>query len=234
MSIKTKDVVEFISKISGVEIKSKFASSIAVRVGRPEKAPERKMKPPVHVLFPIGSRGGATRDILKAVKDESFYTELANRFCNNCKLPSIGIQCRHCSGFTPLRNLCIICREEIADDSDNSQCYRCGKQGKTYSPIHYPLKAVLEEAQQKLDIRATEPLKGVKTLMSKDQAAEPLEKGILRQKYSLFTFKDGTIRFDATNEPLTHFKPKWTMTGIEKLRELGYNEDYFGRHLTIA
>ena len=38
MSIKTKDVVEFISKISGVEIKSKFASSIAVRVGRPEKA----------------------------------------------------------------------------------------------------------------------------------------------------------------------------------------------------
>jgi len=233
MSIKTKDVVEFISKISGVEIKSKFASSIAVRVGRPEKAAERKMKPPVHVLFPIGSRGGATRDILKAVKDESFYTELANRFCNNCKLPSIGIQCRHCSGLTPLRNLCIICREEIADDSGNSQCYRCGKHGKTYSPISYPLKAVLEEAQQKLDIRATEPLKGVKTLMSKDRAAEPLEKGILRQKYSLFTFKDGTIRFDATNEPLTHFKPKWTMVDIEKLRELGYNEDYFGRHLTL-
>jgi DNA polymerase II large subunit len=233
MSIKTKEVVEFISKISGVEIKSKFASSIAVRVGRPEKAAERKMKPPVHVLFPIGSRGGVTRDILKAVKDESFYTELANRFCNNCKLPSIGIQCRNCSGLTPLRNLCIICREDIVDDTDNSKCYRCGKQGKTYSPISYPLKAVLEEAQQKLDIRATEPLKGVKILMSKDRAAEPLEKGILRQKYSLFTFKDGTIRFDATNEPLTHFKPKWTMTSIEKLRELGYNEDYFGRDLTL-
>ena len=51
------------------------------------------MKPPVHVLFPIGSRGGVTRDILKGAKDESFYTELANRFCNNCKLPSIGSHC---------------------------------------------------------------------------------------------------------------------------------------------
>ena len=52
--IKAKDAIEFISKISGVKVKPKFASSIAVRVGRPEKAPERKMKPPVHVLFPIG------------------------------------------------------------------------------------------------------------------------------------------------------------------------------------
>ena len=186
MSIKTKDVIEFISKISGIEIKPKFASSIAVRVGRPEKAAERKMKPPVHVLFPIGSKGGATRDILKAAKDESFYTEIANRFCNNCKLPSIGIQCRNCRGFTPLRNLCIICREEIVDDADNSQCYRCGKEGKTYSPIKYPLKAVVEEAQQKLGIKATEPFKGVKTLMSKDKAAEPLEKGIFRGKSIAF------------------------------------------------
>jgi DNA polymerase II large subunit len=230
--IKAKDAIEYISKISGVKVKPKFASSIAVRVGRPEKAAERKMKPPVHVLFPIGSRGGVTRDILKAAKDESFYTELANRFCNNCKLPSIGSHCRNCGALTSLRNLCIICREEIADDAVNSQCYRCGKEGKTYSPISYPLKAVLEEAQRKLGIKATEPLKGVKALMSKDKAGEPLEKGILRQKYGLYTFKDGTIRFDSTNEPLTHFKPKWTMVDIEKLKELGYSRDYIGRELT--
>src|SRR5918912_62410 len=192
------------------------------------------MKTPVHGLFPIGSKGGGNPDILKAAKDESFYTELANRFCNNCKLPSIGIQCNNCGCPTPLRNLCIVCREEIADDIKNSQCYRCGKQGKTYSPISYPLKTVLEEVQRKLNIKATEPLKGVQTLMSKDRAAEPLEKGVLRQKYGLFTFKDGTIRFDATNEPFTHFKPKWTMASIERLRELGYNEDYLGMNLTLS
>ena len=89
-----KDTNNFISKISGIDIKPKFASSIAVRVGRPEKAAERKMKPPVHALFPIGYKGGATRDILKAAKDESFYAEIANRFCKNCSLPSIGMRCR--------------------------------------------------------------------------------------------------------------------------------------------
>jgi len=232
IDIRAKDAIEYISKTSSIEVKPKFASSIAVRVGRPEKAAERKMKPPVHVLFPIGSRGGVTRDILKAARDESFFTELANRLCTNCNLPSVGTHCRICGGLTPLRNLCIICRDEIEDYLNNKQCHRCGREGKTYSPISYPLQAILEKAHQKLDIKATEPLKGVKILMSKDKAAEPLEKGILRQKYGLYVFKDGTIRFDATNEPLTHFKPKWTMISIEKLRELGYNRDHLGMELT--
>ena len=35
--INAKDAIEYISKISGVKVKPKFASSIAVRVGRPEK-----------------------------------------------------------------------------------------------------------------------------------------------------------------------------------------------------
>jgi DNA polymerase II large subunit len=233
--IKTKDVSEFISITSGIEVRRKFASSIAVRVGRPEKAAERKMKPPVHVLFPIGSKGGATRDILKAANNESFYTEISNRFCYNCKLPSLGIYCRNCRAPTPLRNLCILCKEQILhDDTDKSLCHRCGKEGKTYSPVKYPLKAMVEAAEQKLGIRATEPFKGVKALMSRDKAAETLEKGILRQKYGLYTFKDGTVRFDATNEPLTHFKPNWILTSIEKLRELGYTRDYSGKDLTSS
>jgi DNA polymerase II large subunit len=230
-NIKTKDVDEYISIISGLEIKPKFASSVAVRVGRPEKAAERKMKPPVHVLFPIGSKGGATRDILKAANNESFYTEISNRFCNDCKLPSLGMSCRNCGMSTPLRNLCTLCKEQILDDTNNSFCHRCGKEGKTYSPVKYPLKTTIEAAEQKLGIKATEPFKGVKALMSKDKATEPLEKGILRQKYNLYTFKDGTIRFDATNEPLTHFKPNWILTSIEKLRELGYTRDYNGNDL---
>jgi DNA polymerase II large subunit len=233
-SIKTIDVIEFISITSGIEVRRKFASSVAVRVGRPEKAAERKMKPPVHVLFPIGSKGGATRDILKAANNESFYTEISNRFCNNCKLPSLGIHCRNCREPTPLRNLCILCKEQILGDTEKGLCHRCGKEGKTYSPVKYPLKVTVEAAEQKLGIKATEPFKGVKALMSRNKATEPLEKGILRQKYSLYTFKDGTIRFDATNEPLTHFKPNWILTSIEKLRELGYTRDYNGKDLTSS
>jgi DNA polymerase II large subunit len=229
--LEAKDPLEFISKTSGIEIRAKFASSIAVRVGRPEKAAERKMKPPVHVLFPIGIKGGTTRDILKAAKDESFYAEIANRFCNNCKLPSIGTHCRNCYAPTPICNLCVVCREEITDDVNNNRCYRCGKDGKTYSPVNFSLKTAVEEAQRKLGIVASEPFKGVKALMSKHKAAELLEKGILRQKFGLYSFKDGTVRFDATNEPLTHFKLKWNTSSIQKLNELGYKRDYRGQEL---
>src|SRR6478752_1584215 len=227
----TKNAIEFVSKISGVTLMPKFASSIAVRVGRPEKAAERKMKPPVHVLFPVGSKGGATRDLLKALKDQSFYAEIANRYCINCKLPSTGISCSKCGADTPIRNLCIVCKEEVTENSSRMRCRRCGKDCRTYSPVSYPLKVVIEKAQQMLGIKVSEPLKGVKMLMSKDKAAEPLEKGILRKKHSIYTFKDGTVRFDATNEPLTHFKPKWIMTDIEKLKDLGYTRDYLDHEL---
>jgi DNA polymerase II large subunit len=233
-SSETNDILGFISRISGVEVMSKFASSIAVRVGRPEKAAERKMKPPVHVLFPVGTKGGATRDILKAAKGESFYAEIANRFCIDCNLPSVGTYCRKCGAATPIRNLCIFCKRDIPDSTFNNRCDRCHAEGKTYSPVSYPLNTAIEETQQKLKVMAVEPLKGVRSLISKDKAAEPLEKGVLRQKHNLYTFKDGTIRFDATNEPLTHFKPKWIRTSIERIKDLGYKKDYLGRDIVTT
>jgi DNA polymerase II large subunit len=44
-------------------------------------------------------------------------------------------------------------------------------------------------------------------------------------------FKDGTVRFDATNAPLTHFKPSEIGVEVEKLRDLGYSVDLAGRPL---
>ena len=127
-----------------------------------------------------------------------------------------------------IHNLCIICRREV---EDGEKCARCGKGGRTHSSVNYPIKAAIENAKKKLGVTPTEPFKGVKSLMSRHRAAEPLEKGILRQKHGLHVFKDGTIRFDATNEPLTHFKPVWISTSIKKLRELGYTRDYLGKEL---
>jgi DNA polymerase II large subunit len=227
--VGSNNAIEFVNKTSSILVMPKFSSAIAVRVGRPEKAAERKMKPPVHVLFPIGSKGGSTRNILKACKEDSFYTQIANRYCNSCRLPCIGTHCRACGASTMLRNLCVVCREEV---EDGGKCARCGKEGRTYSSVNFPLKFVLEQAKKKLGVDPQEPFKGVKSLMSTHRSAEPLEKGILRQKHGLHAFKDGTIRFDATNEPLTHFKPAWISVSIEKLRELGYTHDYLGRDLT--
>jgi DNA polymerase II large subunit len=228
-AVESNNAIEFVNNTSGVLVMPKFSSAIAVRVGRPEKAAERKMKPPVHVLFPIGPKGGPTRDILKACKEDSFYTQIANRYCNSCRLPSIGTHCRMCGASAMLRNLCVVCREEV---EDGEKCARCGKEGRTFSSINFPLKFALEQAKKKLGVGPQEPFKGVKMLMSTHRSAEPLEKGILRQKHGLYAFKDGTIRFDATNEPLTHFKPTWVSVSIDKLRELGYTHDYLGRDLT--
>lgn len=224
-----KDALELVCKSGGIKVAPKFSSTIAVRVGRPEKASERKMKPPIHVLFPVGAKGGATRDILKACKDASFYAEIANRYCDVCKTPSLGTHCRSCGALTMLRSICVACRTEI---EEGEKCPKCGRTGHTYSSTSYPLKAALESAQKRVQHKATDPFKGVKSLMSRDRAAEPLEKGILRQKHGLYSFKDGTIRFDATNEPLTHFKPAWIDASIQKLKDLGYMRDYLGKELT--
>ncbi|MDW0167767.1 MAG: DNA polymerase II large subunit, partial [Nitrososphaeraceae archaeon] len=223
-------ILDSISKLLNVSIKEKFSSSIAVRVGRPEKAADRKMKPPVHVLFPIGTNGGPTRDILKAMQ-KPLYIEIANRVCANCKSPSISVRCQDCHSNTPIRIMCSTCRYEVNSEEPNGVCPVCGNRLKTHSPTSYPLKLAVEKARKHLDISPIEPLKGVKALMGKNRCAEPLEKGILRQKHNLYTFKDGTIRFDATNEPLTHFKPKWIKTDITKLRDLGYLKDQIGNDL---
>ena len=226
-------VMQLINLISDIKIRSKFSSSISVRVGRPEKAAERKMKPPIHVLFPVGNKGGPMRDILKASNSISFYSEKSNRFCNKCNIPSLGTKCIYCNTSTPIKIICKVCKVESLDlsfdtiNSDNKKkkCIKCGNEYRTFSPIQFPLKSILEKAELKLGFKINSPLKGVKSLMGKDKEAEPIEKGILRQKYGLSVFKDGTIRFDATNEPLTHFMPSFINTAISKLHKLGYVVD---------
>lgn len=228
------NVVKLINSISSIKIRSKFSSSISVRVGRPEKASERKMKPPIHVLFPVGNKGGPMRDLLKASNADSFYSEKSNRYCYNCNIPSLGTNCNYCNQATPIKFICNVCKVESLDLSfdpiDNikkrNKCLKCGNEYKTFSPIKFPLKTLIEKAETRLSFKVTSPLKGVKALMGKDKEAEQIEKGILRKKCGLSVFKDGTIRFDATNEPLTHFMPCFIDTSITKLRELGYKFDY--------
>ena len=85
----------------------------------------------------------------------------------------------------------------------------------------FPLKELLYSAQERTGIRAQEPFKGVKELINEDRVPEPLEKGLIRQSVGRNVFKDGTIRFDATNAPLSHFKPSWIGTSPLKLVQLG-------------
>ncbi|MFT4313118.1 MAG: hypothetical protein ACMXYA_01810 [Candidatus Woesearchaeota archaeon] len=56
-------------------------------------------------------------------------------------------------------------------------------------------------------------------------------KARLREKYEVHANKDGTIRYDASEVPITHFKPKEVGTSVERLRALGYTKDIHGVEL---
>ena len=223
----TMTVPQLITEASGIKIKEKFSTAIGARVGRPEKAAERKMKPPVHILFPVGSKGGASRDLVKASKEPNFYCNINNRFCKNCNEPSISIACPKCKNKTTTVFICPTCRAEL----ESNYCEKCKRKTSSYGYRPFPLKERLYSAQERTGIRVQEPFKGVKELINQDKIAEPLEKGLVRQSLGLNVFKDGTIRFDATNAPLTHFKPAWIGTSPEKLVQLGYTRDINGKPL---
>jgi DNA polymerase II large subunit len=76
-----------------------------------------------------------------------------------------------------------------------------------------------------------ESIKGVLGLTSKNKTPEPLEKGILRAKHGIVMFKDGTVRYDLSDLPLTHIKPKEIGVPVEKLKGMGYDKDVYGKPL---
>lgn len=217
-------VPEAITASSGVEIRPKFSTSLGVRIGRPEKAAARSMNPPVHCLFPVSSKGGPQRDLLKAAAEPSFFTNISNRACASCGEMSIGMRCASCGERTALARTCSACRTAV----DGDECASCGRKATGHSYKAVPLKKLLAAAQERARVRARTPLKGVNELISHNRAAEPLEKGLIRQSCGLTVFKDGTVRFDATNSPLTHFRPSWIGTSAARLRELGYERDVDG------
>ena len=226
-TISDLSVPKILTKSSGIQVNNKFSTSIGVRIGRPEKAAARQMKPPTHVLFPISDKGGPTRDLLKASRNEHFFTNIYNRHCNQCDEPSIGIKCSKCGTKTTVYYRCSNCRDTL----DEPYCKKCKRKASAHSHKEFPLKARLLLAQEKMGLRVKEPFKGVKELINQDRIAEPLEKGLVRQNFGLTVFKDGTVRFDATNSPLTQFKPSWIGTSIEKLKMLGYSHDIEGKPL---
>ena len=214
----------------GIPIRVKSSAYIGVRMGRPEKASPRDMKPPTHLLFPVGEKGGATRDLIKASKgtdDGSIQVDISNRLCPKCRVPVLSLLCPECGTESVLTRQCPHCREK----TKLARCERCRRKTVLYASLNFPLKAQLLRAQERLEMRAQEPLKGVKGLLGEDMVAEPIEKGLIRQKFGLSIFKDGTVRYDASNSPLTHFKPSWIGTAVKRLVELGYTHDVDGRPL---
>jgi len=229
--LRKGDVLKSIEEISGIPQRDKAGSFIGARMGRPEKAAQREMSPPVNVLFPVGELDGSSRDILAAAKaGKKSVVDLVVRKCKECGQETWRDKCPRCGQPTEIRGFCASCGYEVAY-AEYTRCPRCGGRIE-YSrkmiinfneELYRSLKAISEHVPQKL--------RGVKGLNSAAKVPEPLEKGILRAKYELYIYKDGTIRFDTTNAPLTHFTPRQIKVSVKKLRELGYTHDIYGKEL---
>lgn len=220
--------LEAISILSNVKIREKAATFVGARMGRPEKAKRREMKPIVHVLFPVGLAGGSQRDVLEAAKKEHVLVELVKRKCPKCSTFTFRVKCSSCGSETLYERFCPRCGKNLKEET----CPICKLPAKKYQKQAINFKELLESSCSRLSVSVPKILKGVKGLMNETKSPEIMEKGILRAKHDLSVYKDGTIRFDTTNAPLTHFKPAEIGVPLEKLRQLGYVQDIHGMPLT--
>ncbi len=224
---KERDVLSFINKISRFEIKDKAGSFIGARMGRPEKAKPRELTGSPHVLFPVGEQGGRFRSIQEAIKERYVEADFPLYYCENCKKETIYFVCENCNNKTRKIYYCPECFKKIYDEN----CPLHGK-AQTFSKQKIEIKHYLDAALKYLSVDQQPVLiKGVRGTSSKDHIPENLAKGILRAFFNLHVNKDGTIRYDSSEVPMTHFKPKEIGTCVEKLRELGYTKDIFGKDL---
>ena len=223
------DVLQKIAQAGAIRVMKKAPVYVGARMGRPEKAKRREMRPLVHCLFPVGLAGGPRRSIVEAATEHSVISvEIAYRKCGNCGNITHLNFCERCSGKTAKVFVCPKCGAEGASKA----CPNCRSTAHAYTERSVPLRDLLNSAERKLSLTVIpEAVKGVRGLTNDAKAPEPLEKGLLRAKHDVSVFKDGTVRFDATNAPLTHFKPAEIGVDVEKLQALGYNVDMNGEPL---
>jgi len=228
-------VLKIINSVSEFEIRDKAGDFIGARMGRPEKAKLRKLTGSPNVLFPVGKEGGRLRSVQAACEVGNITSDFPVYFCENCKKETIQQICETCDKECVKMFYCYDCNETsfgLCKKFDPDKPDKHNSKDHYYRPVDIGL--LLEKAREKLGLSQSEvPLliKGVRGLSSDERVVEHLSKGILRAMFNLQVNKDGTIRFDATEMPLVSFKPKEAFVSVEKLKEIGYNTDIFGKEL---
>ena len=200
---------------------------VGCRMGRPEKAAPRVMNPMAHSLFPIELNGGNQRLLNNAIDKRTIRVQLGRRTCTVCEKESPLLRCHHRAmdahgegkaGET--------CGGATTSNPTKSNGYRRGEVQSVR------MDEMVEDARIRLGIdRLPGQVKCMKKLNSRDQTPEAIEKGILRARHQLPVFRDGTVRFDMSDVPTTHFRPREIGVPWKTLHGLGYTHDYRGQLL---
>ncbi len=248
---ETDTVFTYFDKISPIKIKNKAPYYMGTRMGRPEKS-ERKSMKGIHALFPLSDKVGNSRLVEKAMEIEEkkedseknkdvnisvaekkkfrINIDVCRRECPTCGSTTIFNLCPKCKVHTELRSICEICKKRFPaiDPKEEKKCPQCGERLKSSSEATFNIKSYIKSTLKSLQLPFPNKLKGIIGLTNQFKIPEPIEKGILRAKNEVLVYKTAEIRYDATDIPLTHFKPKEIGITIERLKELGYMNDYKG------
>jgi DNA polymerase II large subunit len=234
-----ENAIEAVNEVAPFAVRERAPTRIGNRMGRPEKSESRELSPAVHTLFPIGEAGGNQRDVSKAAghtegmsgTQGEVEVQLARRRCADCEAETFKPGCPECGGTTEPHYVCENCEIDVEpDESGRVVCPRCEREASCVEyraiNVNEEFRAAMErvgERENSFDI-----LKGVKGLTSSTKTPEPLEKGILRTKHGVSAFKDGTVRYDMTDLPVTAVRAAELEVTVDQLRQLGYEEDVHG------
>ncbi len=221
-----KDGLELISKISPILLRDKAGTFIGARMGRPEKAKMRHLTGSPQVLFPVGDEGDRLRSFQSAMEAGKVQGTFPTFFCNSCNKEMIYLSCEECGKECIKKYHCNYC------GALEKETCRHGK-SFSYKNTDLDIKYYFTKAKERLGEKLhADLIKGVRSTTNKNHVVEHLAKGILRAKHEIYVNKEGATRYDCTELPITHFKPKEIGTSIGKLQELGYLKDIHDQELS--
>ncbi|WP_408959952.1 DNA polymerase II large subunit [Natrinema sp. 74] len=237
------NAIEAVNEVAPFRVRERAPTRIGNRMGRPEKSERRDLSPPVHTLFPIGEAGGAQRNVADAAKHAETMSDtpgvveigIGRQRCESCGTETFKNRCPDCDARTTPDYRCPDCDQRLEpDDAGRVECDRCEREGTCVEPREIDINDEYRSALESVGERenAFDILKGVKGLTSTNKIPEPIEKGILRAKHDVSAFKDGTVRYDMTDLPVTSVRASELDIDVGQLQALGYETDIHGEPLT--
>jgi DNA polymerase II large subunit len=236
----SENAIRAINEVAPFTVRERAPTRIGNRMGRPEKSERRDLSPAVHTLYPIGEAGGNQRDVGGAARARTeegrgvVSVQVGRRSCGDCGATTHRTQCPNCGTHTEPVYECESCGQLVdPDESGRVHCDRCERDVTSAEWRRIDLGERYQEALDTVGEReaAFEILKGVKGLTSANKTPEPMEKGVLRAKHGVSAFKDGTVRYDMTDLPVTAVRPEELDVTAADFRELGYETDVDGEPL---
>ncbi len=215
------DPMLFMQEVSPVFIRDKAGVYVGARLGRPEKAKMRKLTGSPHTLFPVGEEGGRLRSFNAALEAGRVTSNFQTYLCTSCKKEVVNRRCHTCDSPAQERYW--------SPDGQTSSAEQDDRHPTMAKRVSVPIKEYFDACLERMDTRVYPDLiKGVRGTMNEDKTAEHIFKGFLRARHEVHVNKDGTIRYDASEVPVTHFRPSEIGISAARAKELGYVSDIHG------